>query len=46
MNSAFFVFDFIGGNAILDSERGAQGFVHPKLDDGKKTVGLIIGEES
>jgi hypothetical protein len=42
----FRVSDFVGRNAILDSERGAQGFINPKLDDGKKTIGLIVREES
>jgi hypothetical protein len=36
MNSAFLGFDLVGRNAILGSERGAQGFIQPELDDGKE----------
>ena len=40
MDSAFLVFDLVGGNAGLECERNAGRFVHPKLNHGKEAVGL------
>lgn len=39
------VFDLLGRNAGLKCERNSGLFVHPKLHDPEKAVGLIIGEE-
>ena len=44
MRSAFLVFDLIGRNASLERERNARGFIHPKFDDRKEAVGLVVRE--
>jgi hypothetical protein len=46
MNSAFLVFDLVGGDACFQFERDTRGFVHPKLDNPEEAVGLIVGEEN
>ena len=45
MSSAFLVFDFVGGNAGLELEGNARGFIHPELDDGKEAVGFVVREK-
>ena len=45
MDSAFLVFDLVGGDACLERERDSGRFVHPILDDPEKAVELVIGEE-
>ena len=45
MNSAFLVFDLVGGDAGFQGKRDSGSFVHPKLDDPEEAVGLIVGEE-
>ena len=44
MDSAFLVFDLVGGDAGFQRERDARRFVHPKLDDPEEAVGLVVGE--
>jgi hypothetical protein len=44
MNSAFLVFNLVGGDAGFQGERDG-GFVHPKLDHAEESVGLIVREE-
>jgi hypothetical protein len=46
MNSAFLVFDLIGRNASLKRRCNARSFIHPKLNDGKEAVGLVVREKS
>ena len=46
MSSAFLVFDLVTGNAGLELKCDARGCIHPELNDGKETVGLIVREES
>ena len=45
MNSAFLVFDLVGGEAGLQCEFRACSFVHPKLDDPEEAVRLIFRKE-
>ena len=44
MNSAFLVFNLVAGNAGLQLKRNARKGIHPKFDDGKEAVGLVVGE--
>ena len=43
MNSAFLVFNLIGGDADFECECDFGRFVHPKLDDLQEAVGLVSG---
>jgi hypothetical protein len=43
--SAFLVFDLVGGNARSKHERDARGFIHPKLHDIEEAVGLVGRKE-
>jgi hypothetical protein len=45
MNSAFLVFDLLGGNARSKRERDVRGFIHPKLHDIEEAVGLVGRKE-
>ena len=38
------VFDLVGRNAGLEIKCNARGFIHPKFNDGKEAVGLIVRE--
>ena len=46
MNSAFLVFDLVGGDAGFQCERDARRSIHPKFDHLEEAVGLIVGKES
>jgi hypothetical protein len=45
MNSAFLIFDLVGGNAGLELKCNARGCIHPELNDLEEAVGLIVREE-
>jgi hypothetical protein len=45
MDSAFLVFDLVGGDSGLECDRDSGCFVDPKLDDPEDAVGLIGGEK-
>ena len=38
----FLVFDLIGGNASLEREGNALGFIHPKFDHREEAFGLVV----
>ena len=42
MNSAFLVFNLVGGDACFQFERHARRFVQPKLDDPEEALGFIF----
>jgi hypothetical protein len=42
VSSAFLVFDLVRRNATPERECNARGFIHPKFDDGKEAVGLVV----
>ena len=45
MNSAFLVFDLVGGDAGVKCECNALCFIHPEFDDREKAVGLVVREK-
>jgi hypothetical protein len=46
MNSAFLVFDLVGGDAGLEVEGVTRNLIYTKRDHRKQAVGLIGREES
>jgi hypothetical protein len=42
VDSAFIVFDLVGGDAGFPRERDSRGFVHSKLDDRKESCGACL----
>ena len=44
--SAFLVFDLVGGDADLEVKRGTRNCIDPNLMTGRKTVGLVVGEKN
>jgi hypothetical protein len=42
VSSAFLVFDLIARKAILECERNARRFIHPKLKHPKQAVGFVV----
>ena len=46
MNSSFFVFDLVAGEAGLEIKSDTRNLIYQKRDDPKKAVGLILREES
>jgi len=46
MNSAFLVFDLVGGNAGLELKCDTRNLIYQERDHCEEAVGLIVREES